>query len=1068
MAKKKFINKGQNSDLIGANFQNIASETVFSFGRFKLTTNFTGKQNIDYSNELSSFVKPITLDSINIDEELSTKIVNFTTNAQLNFDNTDLKSYVRFGSTRELLRVSIENIIQAYPGSLFIDNQLSNGAITVQNYSYNELTKISEFIIPTAYISNKFGLIFDYGNISIPNSNNLKNLNLSFEKYVIWRQNNPDDESHKILSFTGDSVGVPFIRLRVVGNPFPEITGVTSGGSISFHLKPEPVEYNKFKFNLNQLEQYFLNNRSDDRRGFIIKLKEPVLKESGQIVYNNKEYRWTTIDGYNVDIRAGSYQRFLEAILNLGQIYDETKTDLIARFLTPESLKLYDLTEDGKTTKLLRIYGNEFDQLKTFIDSLVTINKVSYDKKKNIPDQLVKNLAKTLGWNPVNLVDEKKLGDSFFNSEQEKKKDDLLPSEIDIELWRRILINTNYFWKGKGTRHSLKAMLLLIGMPEPFINITEYVYTVDGRINPNEVQLTLNDLPSATLPYDSFGYPIAPKETNDFYFQISGNTDSGQAYIDLYRNVGFDVNRVTDNKKSWMFSGSTQRIHESTPNYYQEDSRLLINTKEIDATLDIARGIEYDVYCYNKNVDDPITSSGVTKPHIYVNIPFEYGYSANTFTLPDTPLSGSAIQVNFNGITLTSGATGNGDYVKTNPQTVQLNTETALTYGSGLKDIITLTYLYDKLGTTGYTSVQYIVQTPTVTTNGTIIDLGTEPKGDVQLVVDGMTLTKGTTLFTGDFIIDPNDRTKIIVQNTSLQQYIYNNPNAIIRVWRINDGGIASNAEKKSEIHRVDSLSSSRIGYDAGTNRYYYIMDYKAFDVNSIKITLNGLTLQNETEFTLDTQNKSKIYFKANVNIQFGDIIGAYYVVDDGTYTPPLLPPDPDFPPIADMTFLEYLELITRRLINVKNRKTISDFKGGYYPTVLKIYEEYIKRSFRPEGNPLKSNGYTFEIIYPFIERYSSFFSVLIKDLLPATIIQRKAGVLIRNSAFTRQKFMYRRGVNFDGTIKYLGNNVFSGSTGNQTPLLYLGDNGSEFVKRISTNEFEWDGDYICVSGITS
>jgi len=174
-------------------------------------------------------------------------------------------------------------------------------------------------------------------------------------------------------------------------------------------------------------------------------------------------------------------------------------------------------------------------------------------------------------------------------------------------------------------------------------------------------------------------------------------------------------------------------------------------------------------------------------------------------------------------------------------------------------------------------------------------------------------------------------------------------------------------------------------------------------------------------------------------------------VVNDETYVAPLLPPDPSFPPIAEMTFLQYLELINRRLINVENRKTVSDYKGGYYPTVLKIYEEYLKRSTWTDSNPLKSNGYTFTNVYPFIERYNAFFNKFMTQLLPATIILNKAGILIRNTVFTQQKFMYRRGVNFD------------------TELQYFGDNGAEYIKTLPTNDCEWvDDDYACVSGSTS
>ena len=997
---------------------------------------------------------------MNIDEDLSNIIVDFTTNAKLNLDDSDLKSYIRFGSTRELLRVSIENIIQQYPGSLYIDSQqVANGAITVQNYSYDPLTNVSEFIIPSAYAVNKFELVFNLGNTSTPYNNELKNLNISYSRYNIWRVDDPEDETHTILGFTGDSESVPYMRIQAYGDPFPEISGGSTSAIISYHLKPQPNEYNRFKLDLTQLEDYILLDRLEDRTAFAIKFKEPSTLETGGVVYTERTYMWSTSDGYNIEIASATYQRFLEAILNLGDLYDRTKTDLIARFLTPESLKLYDLTDEGKITKLLRIYGAEFDQIRAFIDGIVTINKTTYDKKNNIPDQLVQNLAKTLGWDPFVLIDSEQFVNSFFNLEEEEKKDDLLPAEVDIELWRRILINTNYFWKSKGTRHALKSMLLLIGIPDPFINITEYIYTVEGRIDPNTVTFTLEDLPSSTLPYDSEGYPVAPAETDDFYFQLSGVSDGGQSYIDLYRNVGFRVNRMIDNQKSWAAAGFTQRIDDNTPNYYQEDSRLVLNTKEIDATLDIARGIEYDVFCYNQNIDDPFTSSGVTIPYLFVNIEMGWsGSSAYMFPLPETPLTGSSVQLNFNGITLTpTGATdisgntlGVGDYYVSGNTVILVDpANAAQEYSNGTRDVITVTYLYDQLGSEAFKEVQYVVLKPDIIAAGVRLDMGVEPKGDVQLTINGLSLTKRTTLMpSADFFIDPNDRTQIIVQNSELISYL-NAGAGILRIWMIYDGSIPSTAEKRSEAYRVDSIPSSRVEYNPIGDQYSYQMDYAAFDVQSVKITINGISLESGVDFILDSFDKSKILCASGIVINYGDIIGAYYIVSDGSYYPPMLPPDPSFPPISEMTFLEYLELINRRLVPVQIRKTISDGKTGYYPTVLRIYEEYLRRSFLPESHPLHSNGYTFAKVYPFIEKYNAFFNRFITQLLPATIIPRKAGIMIRNTEFTRQKFMYRRGVNFDPSLQYLG------------------DNGVKYIKKLPDCDCDWDDDFVCVTAET-
>jgi hypothetical protein len=312
--------------------------------------------------------------------------------------------------------------------------------------------------------------------------------------------------------------------------------------------------------------------------------------------------------------------------------------------------------------------------------------------------------------------------------------------------------------------------------------------------------------------------------------------------------------------------------------------------------------------------------------------------------------------------------------------------------------------------------------------------------------LDGITLTKGTSLFTGDFMINPSDPNEIIIQNNTLRDYLLTNP--VIRIWALYDNGVTSNAEVKSEAHRVDSLSGAKLYYNSGIDKYVYVMDVAAFDVDSVKITINGLTIQNTTDFTLNPANKKQIYL-TNHPIRLGDVIGAYYVVDDTNYIPPLLPADNTFPDIQDMSFLEYLELIQRRLINVRTRKTVSDFNGGYYPTVMNIYDNYLKRSRLDDSDPLQSNGYTFNNLYPFINQYNAFFNRFVNQLLPSTIILRKGGILIRNTSFNRQKFMYRRGVFFEESLQWLVTD------------------SAEYIRPLPDRLCNWTNDYICVSEVT-
>ena len=1039
MAKIKVVNTGLDSNLNGVNFNNTPSQTIFSFGRFVMTSNFDGRTPIDYTKELSSFVRPVTLETMNLNEAQSQIIYNTTTKAVLNLDKSDLNTFVRYGSAYEFLRTTIETIILNYPGSLYANSQITKTqSITFSAFTYNPITNTSRFLIPTNVIVNKFGLIHNNGNQAIPDNSELKNLNLSYGKYVIWSIDNPTGNSYSLIGFTGNSSGRNYLTVEVNGKPFNSITGNSANsGSINYHIKPNNFIFEEFRALLSDYQRYILSERNNFE-GFKFIMKDPILLDNGNIIYSNSELLWVTSDGYNIDIDTPKYRKFLEIVLTIGNKYDTIKTDLIARFLTPASLKTYDLTEEGKMTKLLRLYGREFDELRQFVDSLVNINKVTYDKVNNVPDQLVKNLAKTFGWNYFSLVNENELVESFLTIDDQERNlnKDLLPAEIDIELWRRILLNTNYFWKTKGTREAIKSMFLLIGIPEPFINITEYVYTVDGKINPNTVSLSQIDFPSNSLPYDIEGYPVAPLETNDFFFQVSGDTDSGQAYMNVFRMAGFNLQQTVDNKKSWMQTGATIRQHYTTNQYYQEDSKLVLNTKEVDIALDTARGIEYDVYQYIQK-DFAVNSSGYTLPFNYVNISLGYGGSQNTFTLPaQFNKAEGDLEVRFNGILLNapkeySGGTGStyeeltyADYIVSGNSFTLTNSMYAQN-NPNRRDVIQATYVYSGSTTPiSGISVQYMVARVHPDLIGTTIPLPSMPRGDVQVTMNGIALTKGTNQFNADYIVDPNNTTgssQIIVQNTDFISYFGSLPTneRFVQVTYVSVTG-SSSIESRSEIHRIDSFNSSKLYFSYAANRFVYRLNYKVNNVNEVKMLIDGIGLEPNTDYVLNVNNPFEIYLPKKLN--YGSVISAYYLIGGSDIFNPVVDDIFGLGDISNLSFLEFLELAQRKMINARSRKIISDFKGGWYPTLLKIYVEYLKRSELNPDNPLLSNGYTFQNLYSFLSKYNSFFQRFIDQMLSATIILKKSGLLIRNSLYSRQKFTYKRGVNFNPVVNHLGN----------------------------------------------
>ena len=138
-----------------------------------------------------------------------------------------------------------------------------------------------------------------------------------------------------IIEFTGKTTGSQFIHFKVIGNPFPSLTNTI--GKKSYHIKPNNVVFEEYRNDLTDYEKYMISSRKDD--GFTFDIKDLIMSEDGDVIYSNLSLKWTTRDGYNIDISTQSYQRFLESLLNIGSKYDSIKTDLISRFLTTTSLK---------------------------------------------------------------------------------------------------------------------------------------------------------------------------------------------------------------------------------------------------------------------------------------------------------------------------------------------------------------------------------------------------------------------------------------------------------------------------------------------------------------------------------------------------------------------------------------------------------------------------------------------------------------------------------------------------------------------------------------------------------
>jgi hypothetical protein len=236
-------------------------------------------------------------------------------------------------------------------------------------------------------------------------------------------------------------------------------------------------------------------------------------------------------------------------------------------------------------------------------------------------------------------------------------------------------------------------MLRLIGAPDSLIEFNEHIYLVDQKINLEQFATQwasisggtyVNRVPSylpgntykirgkvysgytssATYedvsirleeyPIDIFGYPRAPINTENYFFQIgAGWYEStpqhrspdeviitgavytgqnyniqtqlqpftyGQPYLDRFRDFpymteGFKLQKIVDNNKSWLEEDTKIRVSTSADYnayYFVDNEKLVLNVKNVDLFLNPSQGLLYDVWKESVEYDYPFPESGLT------------------------------------------------------------------------------------------------------------------------------------------------------------------------------------------------------------------------------------------------------------------------------------------------------------------------------------------------------------------------------------------------------------------------------------------------------------------------
>ena len=158
-------------------------------------------------------------------------------------------------------------------------------------------------------------------------------------------------------------------------------------------------------------------------------------------------------------------------------LYDELNDSRLRNFI-PIHLQEDDANSDYIT--FVDMIGQHFDVYWTYIKALTDINKREEHPKDGMPDEVLKSVAQSLGWQLSNGYSDVNLWKYALGVEnngtlyQTGSLQSKAREQITHETWRRIVNTIPMLYKTKGTARSIKAILASYGIPQAFLQIREW------------------------------------------------------------------------------------------------------------------------------------------------------------------------------------------------------------------------------------------------------------------------------------------------------------------------------------------------------------------------------------------------------------------------------------------------------------------------------------------------------------------------------------------------------------------------------------------------------------------
>lgn len=180
------------------------------------------------------------------------------------------------------------------------------------------------------------------------------------------------------------------------------------------HIRPRKSFIAKFYNEIDNFQKLLVNRDTNYKATF------SVIRENNFGYYREfVPFQFPIADGgYNLDATDYGFNEYTTKMVEIGEYYDENFTDNLWRSMTHEAIKNFDWTYtreyvEGdeeeyvlggqKIQKALRVFGREFDEIISYINSIKNLNRITYDERNNIPDYFLTDVVENEGWD-VKLV----------------------------------------------------------------------------------------------------------------------------------------------------------------------------------------------------------------------------------------------------------------------------------------------------------------------------------------------------------------------------------------------------------------------------------------------------------------------------------------------------------------------------------------------------------------------------------------------------------------------------------------------------------------------------------------